>query len=97
MALKFVLSIVVLMNLKICVSGIHPSHCMLSYVNQYPEVAALFAEENATEKDLKVAIDIIKKAVKDTDSKKTKHILGRTDIITTDLTQCYGIRKVKSF
>ena len=82
MALKFVLFIVVLMHLKICVSGISPAVCM-GYVNKYSEVAEGFAEENATKENLEVTINTIKNAAK----KDMRYLL----------TQCYKIRKVKSF
>ena len=90
MTLKFVFAIVVLMNLKICVTGIvwspgeppSPRLCM-EVVYQYHKVAEGFAQEDATQNDLKVAIDAV------TESEKKD--------MSSLLTECFRIRKVKSF
>ena len=91
MALKFVFSVIVLMNLKICVTGLVlspgsdidlPRLCM-AYVNHYHKVAEGFADEDATEKDLEVAIEYINRA-------------AQMDM-RSQLTKCYKNRNVKSF
>ena len=108
MALKLVLSIVVLMHLEICVSqsytncnvsGLPPEvivrDCMMDFVNKFPEEAEGFAEEGATQKQLDLAIDKIAKA--DWDSKKIKDNWTSHKLrISICLKKCYGIRNVRS-
>ena len=103
MALKFVFSVIVLMNLKICVTGLVlspgsdidlPRLCM-AYVNHYHKVAEGFADEDATEKDLEVAIRSIIKAYWKWKEYDYSNRAWKESEITTHLKQCYGIRKVK--
>ena len=91
MALKFVFSIVVLMNLNISVSGRsnvvsgtrYATYYCMDFVQEYPNIAEGFADKDAKKKDLDVAIDYITNAEK----KDMKY----------DLTECYKNREVKSF
>ena len=96
MELKFIFSIFVLLHLRICVSGssVGVEDC-LGIVQWYPEGAKGFAED-ATQEELEVAIGSITKAFKNSDdsSIRSNHYESR---ITFALTQCYEIRKVKSF
>ena len=81
MALKFILSICVLMHLKGHVAGssVDVEDCMW-VVDLYPEEAKGFAEVDATKADLELAIESI-----------AKHSRSKAK----ELTQCYEIRKVK--
>ena len=66
-------------------------------VRRFPEEAKGFAEVDATQEKLKVAIEsIIAKTVLDSRGNTTKQ--DRVDLkarVTSQLTQCYDIRKVK--
>ena len=102
MELKFIFSFFVLLHLRMCVSGssIDVEHC-IGIVQRYPEGAKGFAED-ATHKDLEVAISSITKAFKNSDdsSMRDHDYFGWAEDesrITSDLTRCYEIRKVKSF
>ena len=68
----------------------------LVYEYMYIKKAKGFAEANATQEDLELAINTITKAVKSFDSRMTEHNQAEADM-RSDLTQCFGIRKVKSF
>ena len=70
-------------------------NCM-KFVSKYPEEALGVAEAYATKGDLRLAIDSITKAVRDSDSRTTKHDQTEADM-RSNLRQCFGIRKVKSF
>ena len=105
MELKFIFSIFVLLHLRICVSGSRPvvEDCM-NLVHHYPKDAKGFAEEDATQEDLELAIASITKAFRNSDSDNSS--MRDDDYfdwaedesrITSDLTKCYEIRKVKSF
>ena len=121
MELKFIFSLFVLLHLKECVFGcigcdVEPivrqvDDCM-EFVRRYPEEAKGFSEKDATQKDLKVAIESITEAIwKDSlwsasgPVKVLIHRIGdlsshftKAELeaeVTSDLTQCYEIRKVK--
>ena len=116
MELKFIFSLFVLLHLKECVFGcigcdVEPivrqvDDCM-EFVRRYPEEAKGFSENDATQKDLKVAIESITEAIWNNYGiipykKSFKLFFGNTKAeveaeVTSDLTQCYEIRKVKSF
>ena len=97
MELKFIFSIFVLLHLRICVSGSRPvvEDCM-NLVYHYPKDAKGFAEEDATQEDLELAIASITKAFRNSDSDNSS-MRDDESRITFALTQCYEIRKVKSF
>ena len=102
MELKFIFSIIVLLHLRMCVSGssVDVEHC-IGIVQRYPEAAKGFAED-ATQEELEVAIGSITKAFKNSDdsSMRDHDYFGWAEDesrITSDLTRCYEIRKVKSF
>ena len=70
-------------------------------IRSYPEEAKVFAED-ATQEELEVAIGSITKAFKNSDdsSMRDHDYFGWAEDesrITFALTQCYEIRKVKSF
>ena len=104
MELKFIFSIIVLLqlHLRICVSGssVDVEHCM-AIAYDYPEEAKNFAEEDATQEDLELAIASITKAFRNSDSDNSSmrdfDWAEDESRITSDLTKCYEIRKVKSF
>ena len=95
MELKFIFSLFVLLHLKECVFGcigcdVEPivrqvDDCMI-FVSKFPEEAKGFSENDATQKDLKVAIHSMMMKMKNSTMKSDP----------TRLTQCYEIRKVKS-
>ena len=96
MELKFLFSIFVLLNLKTCVSGssVGVNDCMY-YVNHYPEEAKGFADEDATQKNLELAIHSVIKAFWKWKEYDYSNRAQDESNITTQLKQCYGIRKVK--
>ena len=63
----------------------------MTFFYVYPEQARNFAEEDATQEDLGVAINYILR-----DVWKTNSSAAWQPYITSELTKCYGIRKVKS-
>ena len=76
----------------------------MNLVHRYPKDAKGFAEEDATQEDLELAIASITKAFRNSDSDNSS--MRDDDYfdwaedesrITFDLTKCYEIRKVKSF
>ena len=79
MALKFILSICVLIHLKGHVASVDVEDCMRFFM-RFPEEAKGFAEVDATKENLEVAIESI-----------AKHSQSKAK----ELTQCYEIRKVK--
>ena len=79
MALKFILSICVLMHLIGHVASVDVEDCMQTVI-RFPYEAKGFAEVDATKKDLELAIESI-----------AKHSRSKAK----ELTQCYEIRKVK--
>ena len=81
MALKFILSICVLMHLIVHVASesVDVEDCMRFFM-RFPEEAKGFAEVDATKENLEVAIESI-----------AKHSQSKAK----ELTQCYEIRKVK--
>ena len=97
MALKFILSIcVVLIHLKGHVAGssVDVEDCMW-VVDLYPEEAKGFAEVDATQEELKVAIESISKTVLDSRGNATKQDLANLKArVTSRLTECFEIRKV---
>ena len=106
MELKFIFSLFVLLHLKECVFGcigcdVEPivrqvDDCMI-FVRIFPEEAKGFSEKDATQKDLKVAIESITEAIWNNhlSSHNTKAEVEAE--VTSDLTQCYEIRKVNFF
>ena len=80
MALKFVLSICVLMHLIGHVASVDVEDCMQTVI-RFPYEAKGFAEVDATKKDLELAIESLAKT--------------RSWMKAKELTQCYEIRKVK--
>ena len=70
------------------------------FVKLYPLEAKGFGEEDAKQEDLEVAISSISKAFWNSNITNPNFILNQSvveSIITSELTQCYEIRKVKSF
>ena len=101
MEVKFIFFIIVLLHLRKCVSGssVDVEDC-IKIAYDHPEEAKRFAEEDATQEDLELAIASITKAFRNSDSDNSSM---RDDDwaedesrITSDLTKCYEIRKVKS-
>ena len=82
MALKFILSICLLMHLIVHVASVDVEDCM-KIVRRFPKEAKGFAEVDATQEELKVAIDSI-----------AKHFWSKAKLKKL-LTQCFEIRKVK--
>ena len=80
--------------------------CMI-FVRKFPEEAKGFSEKDATQKDLKVAIESITEAIWNNHGiivikNHLELFFGNTKAeveaeVTSELTQCYEIRKVKSF
>ena len=100
MALKFVFIIFVLLHLKACVS-VGVEDCMV-LVRLYPEESKGFAEEDAKKEDLNLAINSITEAFSNPDDSSMRDYdyfdwAEDESRITSDLTHCYEIRKVKSF
>ena len=98
MALKFILSICVLMCLIGQVASSRRSERLLKRcmqtVRRFPYEAKGFAEVDATKKDLEVAIEsIIAKTLLYSRGKTTKQDLKAR--FTSRLTRCFEIRKVK--
>ena len=98
MALKFVLSICVLMHLKghVASSSVDVEDCM-EFVKKYPEEAKGFAVEDATQENLEAAIESIT-PIWNSDDNKTEQDWGDVKAeVTDELTQCFEIRNVKYF
>ena len=106
MELKFIFSIIVLLHLRMCVSGssVDVEHC-IGIVQRYPEGAKGFAED-ATQEELEVAIGSITEAFWNQLYEYGVDLFNWVEEfnwvedesrITSDLKQCYEIRKVKSF
>ena len=101
MELKFIFSIIVLLNLRIGVSGASVEDC-IGFVYLYPEEAKGFADEDAKQEDLDLAIDSITKAFWNPDDSSLRDYdyfdwAEDESRITADLTQCYEARKVYFF
>ena len=79
----------------------HVRRCM-NWILAYPEEAKYFADEAATQEDLGVAIEYITKAFWNSKLPNSK-LLNQVEVesfiphITSGLTQCFKIRKVKFF
>ena len=76
----------------------------MNLVHRYPKDAKGFAEEDATQEELELAIASITKAFRnsDSDNSSVRNVYyfdwaEDESRITSDLTKCYEIRKVKSF
>ena len=70
------------------------------FVKLYPLEAKGFGEEDAKQEDLEVAIGSISKAFWNSNWTNPNFIINQSEVesyITSELTQCYEIRKVKSF
>ena len=97
MALKFILSISVLMHIIGHVASVDVEDCMW-YVHAFPEEAKDFAEVAATQEEMKVAIDSIAKQYLDSwNIKKEQYWAKVKASVISKLTQCFEIRKVKYF
>ena len=97
MELKFIFSFIVILHLRIgVVSGASVEDC-IGFVYLYPEEAKGFADEDATQKNLEVAIRSIIKAYWKWKEYDYSNRAEKESDITTQLKQCYGIRKVKYF
>ena len=100
MELKFIFSIIVLLHLRMCVSGssVDVEHC-IGIVESYPEGAKGFAED-ATQEELEVAIGSITEAFWNQLYEYGVDLFNWSQDesrITSDMKQCYEIRKVQSF
>ena len=72
----------------------------MDFVKLYPLEAKGFGEEDAKQEDLEVAIGSISKAFWNSNFTNPNFIYNQSVVeshITSELTQCYEIRKVKSF
>ena len=101
MELKFIFSFIVILHLRNSVSGASVEDC-IGFVYLYPEDAKGFADEDAKQEDLDLAIGSITKAFWNPDDSSLRDYdyfdwAEDESRITADLTQCYEARKVYFF
>ena len=97
MVLKFILSICVLMHLIGHVASVDVEDCM-GFVESFPEEAKGFAEVDATQVELEVAIESIAKDELDSLGNISEGYRAHVKAeIRSQLTQCFDIRKVNYY